>query len=153
MGRRGPAPTPTAILSARGSWRAGERTGEPELPPGAPECPSSLKGEARKIWHQAVAVLLKMRVITEADLATLEPYSRFYAEYRDMQRRCDKMLKDVKGEFPNYPQVFALRNSAFDRMSKEAAKLGFSPADRARLKAQPEQADTKGKGRFFDRSA
>lgn len=149
MGKRGPAPTPTAILSARGSWRAGERAGEPQLPPGEPECPATLEGEAREIWHQAVAVLLKMRVLTEADLSTLEPYARFYAEYREMQRRCDKMLKKVKGEFPNYPQVFALRNSAFDRMTKEAAKLGFSPADRARLKAQAPETPDEGKGRFF----
>lgn len=150
----GPAPTPTAILKARGSWRGDKRGDEPTLEVGAPPCPPSLKGDARKEWGRACRILQTMRVVTEADLATLEPYCRLFAEYRDLQRRCDKMLKDTPGEFPNYPQVFALRNSALDRMTKYAEKLGFSPADRARLKAAaPDKKEGKAEKFGFGKTA
>lgn len=151
MGKRGPAPTPTAILDARGSWRAKIREGEPTLPTAEPDRPAFLKGEALREWKRTLPLLAQMRVLTEADRATLAVYCKLWGEFVEFQGRCDKLLAklDADADFPNYPQVFALRNSSVDRMMKEAAKLGFSPADRARLKAQAPETPDEGKGRFF----
>ncbi len=54
MGARGPAPTPTKILEARGSWRAKARAGELTFPVERPECPAWLSTEARAEWDRVV---------------------------------------------------------------------------------------------------
>lgn len=154
MGARGPKPTPTAVLSVRGSWRADRRTDEPEFPPGAPECPSYIIGEALVEWERVVPILMASRVLTEGDLSALVSYCRFWGEYLKFQTRCDKLLEKTKGPFAHYPQEYALRNSAYDRMSKAAALLGLSPADRTRVKAAaPEKLKKEGKGQYFDEGA
>lgn len=153
---RGRPRKPLAILQACGSRYAEQREAtEPQLPTNAPEPPDFIKGEALTEWNRVVPLLLSMRVLTEGDRATVAGYCRYWGEYVEFQRRCDLLLaKQPKGkDFPNYPQVFALRNNAFDRMTKEASKLGFSPVDRAKLVAAPEKLKKEGKGQYFDEGA
>src|SRR5947209_513230 len=71
MGQRGPAPTPTPILDARGSWRAKGRDGEVQLPVKAPTCPAFLPDEAKDEWKRQCALLPQMGVLAEVDRAAL----------------------------------------------------------------------------------
>ena len=68
MGARGPAPKPTAIKRLqgdRGKRPLNER--EPTLPPGVPDCPDHLDEVARRERARVSSLLLRMRVVTEAD--------------------------------------------------------------------------------------
>jgi phage terminase small subunit len=57
MGLRGPQPTPTAILRARGSWLVNHRKDEPQPEKGGPPCPRWLNKDARKIWKALIPQL------------------------------------------------------------------------------------------------
>src|SRR5581483_7260694 len=80
MGRRGPPPTPTKILELRGSWRAKERPGEPQPPPGAPPMPEWLSEEARAEWQRMAPELEALGLLSVLDRAALAAYCQAYAE-------------------------------------------------------------------------
>jgi len=82
MGVRGPAPTPTAILDIRGSWRAKARPGEPKPTRGIPRCPKSLTKEQKKIWRQLCINLDVMGVLATIDGHQLERYCVYFCRWR-----------------------------------------------------------------------
>lgn len=146
----GPPKTPTAILKARGSWRAKDRDGEPQAAPcdSVPLCPDHLKGPARKIWDETAAGLVSMRVLVPTDLHKLADYCSRRAEYLKLDEDVRRRLMSLsKSKF--FPTVVAMRNQAFVSMCQAGAELGLSPAARTRVKAVPEQPKDAGKGRFF----
>lgn len=74
MGKRGPKPTPTALLKLRGSWRAGTRDGEPEATPEGVPCPAWLGDRAREHWDEIHPMLVGWGVMArpfEVGLAVL----------------------------------------------------------------------------------
>jgi P27 family predicted phage terminase small subunit len=148
----GPAKTPTAILKARGSWRAKskDRQGEPEVASleGVPVCPEHLHGSARGIWDTTAAVLVGIRVLTNADLDTLADYCATRAEYLKLDDQVRRKLSVLsKAKF--FPVVVAMRNNAREATAKLASQLGLSPAARARVKAVSPEPKDEGKSRFF----
>ena len=68
MGRRGPPPTPTPILRARGSPLATRRREltEAKGPAGKPRCPQWLDADAKAAWRQVVPLLEQMGVLLHA---------------------------------------------------------------------------------------
>src|SRR5687767_4725730 len=93
MGARGPQPTPTAILKARGSWLAParEKAGEPQVQVAAPSCPVGLKGEARKEWKRVTQEMLVLRTIAKSDRAVLELYCKTYALRDKAERELERV--------------------------------------------------------------
>jgi phage terminase small subunit len=92
MGLRGPQPTPTAILKARGSWRADIRTNEPSMEPGVPECPRKLTKAQLAWWDRTVAIMLRMKTLTLAHGEALSRYCVFADEF-DKCRDVDERIK------------------------------------------------------------
>src|SRR5262245_50932234 len=80
MAGRGPAPTPTSVLEARGSWRAKTRAGEPRLPTERPSGPAWLSKEAQAEWRRVTRELLRMGVLAKADRAMLAEYCEAWSE-------------------------------------------------------------------------
>lgn len=77
MGKRGPAPEPSVISMLKGNpskkaVNADEPT--PDLVPENLPPPPVLDGKAVEVWHDMVARLSKMRVLTEADVPVLTRY-------------------------------------------------------------------------------
>lgn len=142
MGKRGPRPTPTAVLRARGSRRADRNPDrlEPEPPPGPPECPAWLNADAKVVWDQMVALLGEMGVLTKADGNALARYATMFVQWRQAQEFVLKHgfvypLKSgtgvVKG-FGQFPQVaIAARLSL--ALLKIEAEYGLTPSSRARI--------------------
>lgn len=82
MPSRGPRPTPTALLKARGSWRAKARTNEPMAERTTPEMPSMIMDEvAIAMWDRIIPVLDDMGVITIADGNAIARYCTIYAKW------------------------------------------------------------------------
>ena len=82
MGSRGPAPTPTAILAARGSWRANIRPGEPEPPAPSLRPPKWISEPARKLWRQLAKELADIGVFKATDRHMLAVLCETYATWR-----------------------------------------------------------------------
>lgn len=138
MGRRGPLPTPTPILKARGSWLAKKRKNEPTPKSGRPHCPSHLSPDARKIWRRVVPLLEGMRVLTKADGAALERYCFLLSHWRKEADRLEKhgsvypVRRDGVVLFKLLPtvKVFDMLTTQLGRMEQA---FGLNPASRARL--------------------
>lgn len=134
MGRRGPKPTPTAILKLRGSSRANGRAApaiEAELPP----APAFLCKVARAEYERAGALLVAARVMTAADLAVLTCYSIAWADWLAARAEIDthgQTYTTNTGYVRPSPWV-AIAKGARETMLRAAAELGLTPASRARV--------------------
>jgi P27 family predicted phage terminase small subunit len=150
---RGPAPTPTAILEARGSPRAKLRLGEPRLPVERPSCPAWLKGEARAEWNRQAKALESAGILARCDRALLVAYCEAWGEFLQARQELEAngyTFTTDKGYVGPSPWV-AIRNRAVERLVKLADRFGFSPAARARLHVVSDHGSEpdNGKLRFF----
>jgi len=152
MGKRGPRPTPTKILSARGSWRAKERAGEVEFDKVRPRQPAWLKGNARYAWDRLAPVLFDKGLLTPPDRDALAVYCSAYADYLAAQaevRRLGMVISAARGGKKINPAV-RIADKAAALMDTFGAKFGLSPADRVGLKTtEGPKARPTGKERFF----
>lgn len=156
MGARGPKPTPTATLEARGSWRANTRTGEPKPQRGAPKCPTWLDTEAKKKWRELVPELERLGLVTIVDGDALSAYCQAWAEFMIATKTIKKdgryLRMGKSGYLAPHPAV-AQQRSAWQAIKMFAALFGLDPADRARMTADPEGDESdpkeKSKERFF----
>jgi P27 family predicted phage terminase small subunit len=141
---RGPAPTPDAVLRARGSRRAGRPDETPSPPPGRTDPPSWLSEEAREVWTELSSVLEEMGVLTVADRHALARYCRLHVRWRRAEDFIDKHgpahpLKDGNGNVKclmPFPQVSEAAKLAviLTRMEQE---FGLTPSSRTRVKVDP----------------
>lgn len=141
MKPRGPRPTPTAILAARGSKRARARKDEP-IPPGAlPEPPDWLSPAAAAEWQRLVPELLSIRLMTAADWSTFAGYCQAFAHWQAAEEFMGRhgtviVVRDDKGtvKFSQAVPQFAIAQKSQEKMLRFAAELGLTPAARARLR-------------------
>lgn len=169
MGLRGPAPTPSKVLEARGSWRANVNPAQPIAEPGRPTCPKTLSKPAKAIWRRLMPMLEKMGVLAKIDGGVIERYCVYFARWRECEEFIAKngLTYTLKSEeqsqfvgrmkdglllvkFVEYPQV--KESHRLDRALKQFEdRLGLSPSARSRLVAtqQEDSHEPSGKGRFF----
>jgi P27 family predicted phage terminase small subunit len=155
MGTRGPKPTPTAILKARGSWRA-NRPGEPQPERKAPACPSYLSKPEKAVWKQMVRELTAIGVLTVLDRNPLARYCVVFVRWRTA---CDFLakygttqpIKDGNGKvkcFQSFPQV-AQVNQWEAALHKLEQEFGIGPASRARIVVPERATETPDEERYF----
>src|SRR2546427_814379 len=125
----GPPRTPTAILAARGSWRAKTRSDEPKPPAERPSCPKWLRIEAKAEWRRQVKALEQMGLLAKCDRALLGVYCEAWADLVELS----DLLCVVPAEGDDARRLARYRHAAADRLLKTAQQFGFSPAARARL--------------------
>lgn len=172
MGIRGPAPTPTAILEARGSWRAAGRTGEPQPPRGKPPCPRFLTKPQRKVYHDLCRLLDQMGLLTVADGQQLLRYAVYVCRWWECEAFIAKngVTYAIKSDDPNYYMARLPNGTAvlglqefphvkeshrLDKALKQIeASFGLTPSARTRLHV-PQAANPADdrKARFFAPSA
>jgi P27 family predicted phage terminase small subunit len=145
MGLRGPPPTPTAVLEARGSWRAKLNEGEMKPKSGAPKPPKGLKPEALAEWKRVVTLLAPTRVLTAADRSALIMY---VTSWGYMNEASDAIARDgVVVTMPNgYPAANPYQriyNEAFRQCERMLQQFGLTPSARARIPS-PDAGDKGG---------
>lgn len=159
MGRRGPAPTPTALLKLRGSSLASKRReiAEAHGPPGTPRCPPWLDKNAKAAWRHLVPLLDTMGVLTRIDGQALARYCRLWSRWRKMEAFIEEKgeMYPLRGDdgqvrcFQQWPQV-AIANKLSQQLTRLEQEFGMTPSARARLEIVPRvQEDATGKARFF----
>lgn len=161
MGKRGPKPTPTAVLKLRGSTLVSKRREATEVagPAGTPDCPDWLDDDAKSAWDQVVPLLEGMGVLTRIDGNALARYCRTWSRWRKAEAFIQEKgemypLRDDDGKvkyFQQWPQV-AIANKLAIQLTRLEQEFGMTPSARARLQAAPLDAGmtANAKSRFFE---
>jgi len=142
MGRRGPKPTPTAVLQLRGSWRAKEskRKGEAKFSGPAPRRPRGLGRIAAAEWNRVAPILAKQGLLTEVDRTALEAYCIWYEIYRKLLAALNRKGKKALAiGTTDYNRVQSAMSDASANMMRNAACFGITPADRSKVQTEPDE--------------
>lgn len=152
MGKRGPPPTPTATLAARGSWRAGGRTGEAEFPPALTECPEWVPASASAWYTQMARQALASGYMADAFQTALALGAHAYAEFTLLSAEIERegsVLENTSGNVVRNPKV-DLRNDAWKRLLQVCREFGFTPSAKSGVKVgAKKESKADGKARFF----
>ena len=144
--RRGPVPTPTAILESRGSSvPARKRASEPKPKGRIGSAPKRLSGEEKSVWKQVIKDLEEMGVGRRPDTRILERYCvEFVLYWKDCEfireNGTTYSLNDDSGNekcVAQYPQVGAMHKRAATLLRIEQ-EFGLTPSSRSRLHVEPE---------------
>jgi P27 family predicted phage terminase small subunit len=138
-----PVPTKLKLLRGNPSKRPINKN-EPKPPPLVPNCPSHIRGPARREWKRLVDELAPLGLATTLDrnaLAMLcDAFGRWVAA-SDEVRRSGMVLRSPQG-FPIQSPYCALANKAWQQMQQMLGEFGMTPSSRSRLTMpQPDEPD------------
>jgi P27 family predicted phage terminase small subunit len=91
-----------------------------------PKVPSWLSPDAKKEWRRVMPALVERRILTEADLGSLEHYCVACGRIREIER-----LIQAAGAAID-PATFRMQDKAMQTARQLAAELGLTPVSRSR---------------------
>lgn len=108
----------------------------------APAAPAWLSAEAKKEWRRVLPILIQRRILTTADLGSLENYCVAIGTVREMERHLQEhghvfeAFKDTEDGIVSIglkrnPAV-GIQSDAMTRARLLAAELGLTPVSRSR---------------------
>jgi P27 family predicted phage terminase small subunit len=151
MGLRGPAPTPTAVLNQRGSWRGKKNKSEPRPAKKTPLCPKWFDKDRRAVWKQLIPVLTEMGVLTRIDGWTLERYCDAMVRWRQTSKSLSETgevyvtARDDKGKpkcVQQLPQV-SICSQLAALLAQIETQFGMTPSARTRITVEVPKEPTK----------
>jgi phage terminase small subunit len=123
MGKRGPAPKPTAIRVLEGNaGKIAINEHEPEPLTGIPSRPVWLSERAEQHWDELVPQLDYMRVLTQADMTALGLLCDALGEWREKRDTNSREAAE-----------------AMRRAMSLMGRFGLTPADRTKIAATPKE--------------
>lgn len=144
MGRRGPAPTPTALRVLRGN-PSGKRINhdEPSPPPIAPDdvlarCPKWLTGDAKALWERIAPGAIVTGLLTVVDLPAFEALCQSYARWRQFERLTGKNLELAIAK--GYRSASVKERQL---MMQFGARFGFDPSSRSNVRLPPREPENR----------
>ena len=153
MGRRGPAPKPSALK--RAADNPGKRQlndNEPVPPAGEVLAPDWLTDDAKKIWEQLAPRMQAMQVLTTADVLTFGRYCELFARWHQLRElmwvgnRATYVVKDESGKKVKYvaehPANVELRRLTAQLLQHER-EFGLTPSARSRIQITSTTAPTR----------
>lgn len=151
MGKRGPSPTPTAILSIRGSKRAKLNKSEPQPLRGKPLVPRHLDDDedSAHVFNEVCDLLDSMQVLTIADGRVISRYAEMWCMWARVRRRLHHHGEDYVSLGKIKPDVRLLLQLS-EAMRRIEAELGLTPSARSRIQMvpSPSKSDLRAQ-RFF----
>lgn len=143
MGARGPAPTPSAVKLARGTYRADRAAPNEPKPIGQPRCPRWLSKDAAKEFRRLVKLLGAMGLLGAADENALARYASTWVRWRQAVQMIDKggevvVYRDEQGKAKAVqPSAFnSIARSLADELSRLEQAFGMTPSARSRCSVQ-----------------
>lgn len=108
----------------------------------SPPAPAWLSKDAKAEWRRVMPILVERRILTTADLGSLENYCTAIGQVREMERHLQahghvfEAFKDRDGELISLgmkrnPAV-GIQSDAMTRARLLAAELGLTPVSRSR---------------------
>ena len=104
--------------------------------------PSWLSADGRDEWARVMPILTERRILTDADLGSLENYCIAIGQVREMERHLQEHghVIDVEGALKRNPAV-GIQSDAMTRSRLLAAELGLTPVSRSRPAIRDEDED------------
>ena len=156
MGKRGPAPTPSAILKLRGSWRADANKAEPKPKAGRPKCPAWLDAYGKAAWKQLVPQLDEMGVLAKIDAQALTLLCQTWAKWRRAEEMIQKHgevypIKTDAGEVKYLQQspYVAIARAAGEQLARMYREFGMTPSARSRIEVPESKSGDEEKRGFL----
>lgn len=146
MGLRGPAPKPRALKLIEGKYCENKREPEPAMV--MPKCPSHLDKLAKREWKRLAPILMRMRVLTEADGIILGNLCTAYStmiQAQEAVRQKGLVTKTESGFIMQNP-FLKVANTAMEQVYKYAREFGLSPSSRTRIQMDIETLNTPAAG-------
>ncbi|WP_435610883.1 phage terminase small subunit P27 family [Streptomyces sp. C10-9-1] len=148
MGRRGPAPKPTALRVLHGDRKDRINTDEPTPDEGDLVAPDWLSEQALAVWEALADDLIAKGVLTPWDAEAYANYCDAVARRRDAAERValegaviEHPVFNKNGDLTGHrlgknPWLLAL-DAADAQVQRYGARFGLTPSDRAQLKIAP----------------
>ena len=98
-----------------------------------PRAPAWLSREAKAEWRRIMPLLVERRILTDADLGSVENYCVATGQVREMQRTIDAeghVVSTDRG--PRAHPAVKIQSDAMTRARLLAAELGLTPVSRSR---------------------
>lgn len=141
---RGTKPKPTALKILQGNPGGRKlNTLEPKPTLLIPPCPDELCDDAKIEWKRLSPYLLRMGLITEADMAAFAGYCQTFGRWIAAERGLKiegEIQKSDKGNLVQNPRLW-VANRALEQMHKFISEFGLSPSSRSRLHIDPKVED------------
>jgi P27 family predicted phage terminase small subunit len=102
--------------------------------PVVPQPPSWLSAGAKAEWRRVMPLLVERRIITEADLGSLENYCLAQARVRDAERVLKKTTDPDA-----WTKLVRTQDKAMATARQLAAELGLTPVSRSRPSIRPDE--------------
>ena len=142
MGKRGPSGKSNKLKLLQGTYRKDRDGGENPSPASSiPNCPSFLKGEARREWKRISPELAANGLLSELDRAALAAYCSSWGMYVET----DKVIRaegltyvNSRGREMARPEV-AIRRQAMNQMKAFITEFGMTPNSRGRVTVSEEK--------------
>ena len=153
---KGRKPTPTALKLIRGN------PGRRPLPlhefspePRIPDCPSHLKGEARKEWDRITPELLQYGLISDADRALVAMMCTTWSHYCEAEHMVERLkasghAAESANRYPAIARWMTISARSVEIYKSLCAEFGMSPATRPRVTARVQPSTTEGSARGWD---
>lgn len=143
MGKRGPAPKPTALRLLEGN-PSGRPINTKEPQPNTlrnVEAPAHLSERAKSLWNTLVPELVQIGVLTQIDVFAFTRYIEYLDEYMQAQDRLRDMknafllpMKNKRGDtYLAINPLLYVKNHASNQLLKLEQQFGLTPASRSRI--------------------
>lgn len=107
-----------------------------------PKPPAWLSKDAKAEWRRIMPLLIERRILTEADMGSVEAYCTATGLVREMQRTIAKEGPIVTTERgPKKHPAVAIQADAMTRARLLAAELGLTPVSRSRPSIRDDEDD------------
>ena len=137
MGKRGPAPKPTALRLLHGARKSFINTDEPPTPEGPMECPPEASDEVRAIWDYTVLMLEIMGTASPAGRDSLLVYCEAVVTHRKasaLMARSEVLIRGMHGTPVRNPLVQIQRDAAAV-IRAFAQEFGLTPSARSQIRS------------------
>lgn len=152
MGRRGPAPHPTALKLLHGEHRASRiNADEPRPRVAPPERPEWLTAAAAVEWERVSGELLVMRTARACDSVALAAYCEAVARLAaavQLVAQAGLLIRDSNGIVRKNPAVAMARDASND-VRQWAREFGLTPSARSPLRVEHSSSSPAGAERLL----
>jgi P27 family predicted phage terminase small subunit len=100
-----------------------------------PNTPSCLSKDAKAEWRRIMPALTKRKILTTADLGSVENYCIATGRVREIER----LIQQAGGDID--PRLFRMQDKAMQTARQLAAELGLTPVSRSRPAMREEGDD------------
>jgi len=136
MGNRGPTGKSTSLKLLQGTYRKDRDKGEEVVATTSiPQCPSFLKGEARREWKRITPELEILGLISKLDLAALAAYCSNWKMFVEADKAINTeglTCINPRGQLVARPEI-AIRHRAMSQMRAFLIEFGMTPVSRGKV--------------------